>query len=197
MPKLYLVRHGQAAAGWAEDPDPGLDDLGRRQAETMADALAPLGPLPMLTSPLRRARETAVALEHRWATMAVVDAAVTEVPAPSDDLAERHAWLQMALGSTWTELGPRFVSWRTMVTDLLLGLREDTVVVTHFVAINAAIGRATDDDRVMVAPVGNASVTVFEHDRKVLHLVETGAPDAPGSPGPILPGTGAPGPVAS
>ncbi len=185
MPRLYLVRHGQASAGWGEDPDPGLDDVGRRQAETMADTLAPLGPLPMLTSPLRRTRETASALEHRWGTMAVVDAAVAEIPAPSDDLAERHAWLQTALGSTWTELGPRYVSWRTMVTDLLLGLREDTVIITHFVAINAAIGRATEDDRVMVAPVGNASITVFEHDRKILTLVEAGAIEEPGPAGEL------------
>jgi hypothetical protein len=30
--RLHLVRHGRAAAGWDTDPDPGLDDIGRRQA---------------------------------------------------------------------------------------------------------------------------------------------------------------------
>ena len=30
MTRVYMVRHGRAAAGWNVDPDPGLDDLGRR-----------------------------------------------------------------------------------------------------------------------------------------------------------------------
>ena len=52
--RLILVRHGRAAGGWDDDLDPGLDDLGRAQAEAMADLVAPLGPLPILVSPLRR-----------------------------------------------------------------------------------------------------------------------------------------------
>lgn len=174
MPRLYLVRHGQAAAGYGDDPDPGLDDLGHQQAEAMALQLAPIGPIPMLTSPLQRTRQTAAALERQWGTMAVVDPAVAEIPAPSDDLAERHAWIQQALASTWTDLGPRYTSWRTMVTDLFLRIREDTVIVTHFVAINAAIGVATGDDRVMCARVDNASVTIIDHDHKTLTVVQTG-----------------------
>lgn len=177
MPRLYLVRHGRASAGYGDDPDPGLDDVGRRQAEAMADRLAPIGPVPMLTSPLQRTRQTAAALERRWNTMAVVDTAVAEIPAPSDDLAERRVWIQQALRSTWTELGPRYTSWRTMVTDLFLRIHEDTVVVTHFVAINAAIGVATGDDRVLCAPVGNASVTIVDHDRHTLSVVEVGEAD--------------------
>lgn len=174
MPRLYLVRHGRAAAGFGEDLDPGLDEVGRAQAEAMADQLAPFGPLPMLTSPLRRTRETAAALERRWSTMAVVDLAVAEIPSPTDDLAGRRAWIGDALTSTWTDLGPRYRSWRTMVVDLLLRLREDTVVVTHFVAINAVLGHALDDDRVTVAHVDNASVTVVDHDHTALTIVEVG-----------------------
>ena len=33
MTRLYLVRHGRAAAGWNTDPDPGLDVIGQGQAE--------------------------------------------------------------------------------------------------------------------------------------------------------------------
>ena len=47
--KLYLVRHGHAAAGWGDHPDPGLDALGRAEAEAMAERLAPLGPLPLVS----------------------------------------------------------------------------------------------------------------------------------------------------
>jgi broad specificity phosphatase PhoE len=178
MPRLYLVRHGRATGGFGDDPDPGLDDHGRQQAESMAATLAPLGPLPMMTSPLRRARDTAEPLERHWNTMAIVDPGVGEVPAPSDDLAEREAWIRQAMGQTWAGLGPRYTSWRTMVTELLLRIREDTVVVSHFVAINAVIGHATGDDRVMCAPLGNASVTIVDHDHHTFSLVEVGEQDA-------------------
>lgn len=177
MARLYLVRHGKAAAGFGADRDPGLDATGHAQAEAMADALAPLGPLPSMTSPLRRTRETAQALERRWKTASLVEPAVAEIPTPDDDLAAREQWLRDALQLTWPELGPRYTSWRTMVTELLARLRDDTVIVTHFVAINAAIGVATGDDRVVCATVGNCSVTVLDNDHHKLHLVEVGRAD--------------------
>ena len=33
MPRLHMVRHGKAAAGFGESADPGLDALGKAQAE--------------------------------------------------------------------------------------------------------------------------------------------------------------------
>jgi broad specificity phosphatase PhoE len=178
MPRLYLVRHGRATGGFGDALDPGLDALGAQQAEAMADVLAPLGPLPMMTSPLRRARETVAALERRWNTVALVDSGVGEVPAPDEDLTAREAWIRQAMGKTWTELGPRYTSWRTMVTELLLRTKVDTVVVSHFVAINAVIGHATGDDRVMCAALGNGSVTTVDCDVHSFDVVEIGEQDA-------------------
>jgi broad specificity phosphatase PhoE len=197
---LYLVRHAQADAAWGEDPDPGLSPLGAAQAAATAHQLAPRGPLPIITSPLLRARQTAAALERHWNTLAIVEPGVGEVPSPSEDVGERQAWLQRALASTWPDLGPRYTSWRTMVTSLLGGLTHDTVVVTHFVAINAAIGAATGDDRVLCRSVGNASVTVLETSGHDLLLADqpplafgsdgttatSGFPGEVADPGPVL-----------
>jgi len=72
MPRLHLVRHGRAAAGWNVDPDPALDDLGQRQALEVAEKLTRLGPLPVLSSPLRRCRETSQPLAARWGVDVVV-----------------------------------------------------------------------------------------------------------------------------
>jgi broad specificity phosphatase PhoE len=191
VPRLYLVRHAEAAGGWADGADPRLSPRGVTQAEAMADRLAPLGPLPLITSPLRRARETAGALEGRWHTMGLVEPGVGEVPSPTENLAERQAWLQQALRSTWTELGPRYKSWRTMVTRLVMGLPQDTVVVTHYVLVNAVLGVAAGDDRVAIAPVGNASVTVVDVDHHKLTVVDGPGPSGraggdPGETGPVL-----------
>ena len=59
MARIHLVRHGKAAASWAEDFDPGLDGLGKAQAKDVAQALAHLGPLDVIASPLLRTQETA------------------------------------------------------------------------------------------------------------------------------------------
>lgn len=165
MTTLYLVRHGQAAAGWGTDHDPGLDDVGRSQAVAVAAALAPLGPLPIVVSPLRRTRETADAFAGMWPDVSpVVDQAVGEIPSPTDDLAGREAWLVGVLAGRWSDLDDGLSAWRRNVVDALLGMGDDTVVVTHFVAINAAVGAATDDDRLVCFRPDNCSVTLLEHD---------------------------------
>ena len=48
------------------EKDPGLDDLGHAQAKAAALILAPLGPLPIITSPLTRTRETSRPLAEIW-----------------------------------------------------------------------------------------------------------------------------------
>ncbi|TMK88979.1 MAG: histidine phosphatase family protein, partial [Actinobacteria bacterium] len=93
MSRLYLVRHGQPLARYDQDHDPGLDGVGRAQAEAAAAELASLGPLPVIASPLRRTRETAVPFERRWDVTASVDPRVGEIKSPTEDLTERSAWL--------------------------------------------------------------------------------------------------------
>src|SRR5215471_16104060 len=99
---LYLIRHGRPSAGFAEAQDPGLDEVGRMQAEAVAQELATLGPLSVLTSPLKRARETATPFETVWGVRARVEPAVAEIPTPSADPQTRSAWLHQALRGQWS-----------------------------------------------------------------------------------------------
>lgn len=174
MSRLYLVRHGKAAAGWGDDLDPGLDETGLAQAEAMADALAPLGPLPLVTSPLRRTRETAAALKRRWQTTARIEPAVGEIESPTTELSEREAWLRALMQGSWRD-APDLESWRQGVVEALKALDHDTVVVTHFVAINVVVGHATADDRVVCFVPDNCSVTVVTNDDGELRVSELGA----------------------
>ena len=159
---LTLVRHGKAAAGW-EDADPPLDDTGRAQAEAMAAALAG-DARPLFVSPLRRTRETANALERLWGVEATVEPAVGEVAAPMEGLDERVGWIGPFLRGTYAEAGPEYEKWRDSVLDVLRSLPDGAVVVSHFVAINVAIGKAWSDDSVTCHPVDNCSITVIEID---------------------------------
>jgi broad specificity phosphatase PhoE len=174
MARLYLVRHGKAAAAWGDDADPGLDDTGRAQAEAMAASLAPLGPLPVIVSPLRRTRETAAPLERRWGVAAVIEPRVAEVPSPAHELATRSAWLQGVMAGRWPEQDAGLLRWRAEVIAALLGRTHDTVVVSHYVAINVAVGAAHDDDRVLVFRPENCSCTILDTTDGRLRLVQLG-----------------------
>jgi len=173
--KLVLVRHGRAAAGWDTDPDPGLDALGERQAEAVAARLAPFGPWPIVSSPLRRCRETSTPLAGQWAVEVTIEPAVAEIPSPVGySLTTRVEWLRAAMQGTWSELGDRYTIFRDRVVARLVACEQDTVVFSHFIAINAAIGAAIGDDRLVIRSLDNCSVTTFEVVAGRLVLVEGG-----------------------
>lgn len=172
--RLHLVRHGRAAAGFGESHDPGLDEVGRTQAEAVARELAPLGPLPILTSPLKRTRETAAPLAKLWNVQPVVEEAVAEIPSPTDNLQGRVAWLRDFMAGSWRNASMPLATWREEVIAALLAIRADTVIFTHYIAINVAAGAALGDDRVVVFSPDNCSVTVLQNEGGVLRLIEKG-----------------------
>ncbi len=174
MTRIHLVRHGQAAAGFGAHKDPGLSALGRRQAEAVADLLAPLGPLPVYSSPLARAFETAQPLAAKWGCEVQLEPRVAEIPSPSDDLEERAAWLGQAMQGTWQALEPAYQQWRDGVAECLRAADEDCVMFSHYVAINAAVGVAQGDERLRIFAPDNCSVTTIEHIDGMLHAVALG-----------------------
>jgi len=170
--RLILVRHGEAAAGWSDDADPGLSELGQQQARDVADRLLTLSPRPILTSPLLRCRETAAPLAGKWGMAPIVADRVGEIKAPDHDVATRGPWLREVLAKRWIELPPDQQQWRAEVLACLLEQREDCVIFTHFVAINAALGSASADGRVVCRTVANCSTTILDSDGESLTLVE-------------------------
>ena len=174
MARLYMVRHGRAAAGF-DVADPGLDDLGRTQAQEAAKKLVVRGPARILTSPLLRARETAMPLARLWKREPIVEDAVAEIPSPSEfSVTERVPWLRKFMSGTWREADRMLAQWRENVVTTLAGITEDTVIFSHFIAINVGVGHVLADDRVVVFSPDNCSITVFESDKGTLKLVECG-----------------------
>ncbi len=173
-PTLYLIRHGRASAGFDQAYDPGLDAIGLAQAEAIANELEGLGPLPIVTSTLQRTRQTAAAFEKRWKVQARIEPAVAEIPSPTQDLQDRADWLRQAMRGRWSELAPQYQEWRDQVVAALVVLKTTTVVSSHFIAINVAVGAATQDDRVICFEPDNCSCTRLEVRDGRLHLVELG-----------------------
>jgi broad specificity phosphatase PhoE len=174
MARLYLVRHGRAAAGF-DVADPGLDSVGRTQAKAAAKTLQPLGPLAILTSPLARTRETSVPLAKAWGREPVVETAVAEIPTPSRlNVTTRVPWLRKFMAGSWRDADRELAEWRERVLSTLKSISEDTVVFTHFIAINVGVGHALSDDRVAVFSPDNCSITVMDASPAGLRLVERG-----------------------
>lgn len=175
MTTIYLIRHGQAEAGWSEQRDPGLDDTGRRQAEQAALALSGLGPLPILVSPLRRARETAYELEMLWRQPATVESRVAEIPSPSMTLAERGAWLKSLTRQRWQDLDEVIQGWRREAIQCLLEISQNTVVVSHFMIINAVVSWVRGEEGVVCCHPIQGSRTTLERDGETFRVLELGA----------------------
>jgi broad specificity phosphatase PhoE len=144
----------------------------------VAETLASIGPLPVLTSPLRRTRETAAALEARWPDCLRVEPRVSEIPspaAPEGQLADRGRWLARVMSGTWDDgLSEAVLEWRQCVLTALHEVVSDAVVVTHFVAINAAVGEARGDRRAVVFRPDYCSHTVIDNGGGRLAVVELG-----------------------
>lgn len=175
---LYLVRHGQAAAG-IEDRDPGLSELGRAQAERTAAALADRPIARLVVSPLRRTRETAEPLAKRFALLPELRSEVAEVFDPSMSIEERRAMIGPLMAGRWREQRPALLEWRQRALDAVLELarqavpgEREIVVVSHYIAIAAAVGAALGDDRVVPMEVPNCSITALAWDGSGLRLVQ-------------------------
>ena len=182
MPKLYLIRHAHPAARWGEDANPGLDAAGQEQAEAAARTLAQtLDRMPIYTSPLRRCRETARPLERVWQRSAEVFEPVAELPSPALDPGMRQQWLRQAMRGTWRELNdlapagsPDYLAWRRTLLDALAHLPQDSVIFSHFIAINVAVAAAHSREDIVCFWPDHASITCMEAENGSLRLVELG-----------------------
>lgn len=150
---LIVVRHGETEANAAGHllgrRDVALTDRGREQASRIAAALGSLDVAAVVSSPLRRARETAEALglpveiDDRWIELDYGDfegRPINEVRA--DEWERWRADLEFAppAGESLAALGRRV---RAACDDLAQTARErDVVVFTHVSPIKAALAWA-------------------------------------------------------
>lgn len=176
MARIYMVRHGRASAAYGEGMDPGLAAQGHEQAAAVAQKLRPLGPLTILSSPMRRTQETAAPLAKLWSRPPIIEPAVAEIPSPAGMTLEGRAeWLRGLMAGSWRGATRELAEWREACIASVAGLTADTVIFSHFVAINVVAGGATGDDRVVSFSPEYCSVTTFETDGVILRLVDKGS----------------------
>src|SRR5262249_15981968 len=187
MPLLYIVRHGRVAVAPADADDPELSPEGQAQALTVAAELRARlrAGLPVITSPLRRCRETAAPLCALWKIQPTVEPRVAEVPGPPEAAMARTEWIRRSLLVDWPQLinlgqslqqgyDATLVSWRAGVLQAIREYSRDVVIFSHFVPVNVLTGHATRSDRVACFLPDHTSVTVFETLGDGIRLVERG-----------------------
>ena len=162
--EIFLVRHGEAASSWGESPDPGLSELGLRQAVDVATQLRQLlvEPVQMISSPLQRAKETAAPLSRLLRQGVREDEAFREIPSPVP-LAQ------------WSEQGADLQAWRGKALGQLMELRQSAVIFTHFLVINAVVGHVLDRPQTLCFWPDNGSVTRLRLTGSSLELVTLGS----------------------
>ncbi len=176
MARIFMVRHGLAAAGFGEDMDPGLNETGHAQAEAVAERLKGIGPRPILASPLRRTRETAAPLARLWNRVPVIEPAVAEIPSPKGmSLDARVVWLRKLMAGSWRDVPPELAQWREACIAAIAGRTEDAVIFSHYVAINVLVGAAEGDDRVVVFSPENCAVTLLDTNTGPLRVLVKGS----------------------
>jgi len=179
--RLFLVRHGEAAAAWGDDPDPGLSAAGVAQAEAVAVRLAALGIAGAATSPLRRCIETAAPFARLASVEPRIEPCVAEIPTPADVI-DRKSWLRGLMDGGWADIAPAHArllrDWRMRLIWTLTASPQDQIVFTHFVAINVALGFALGSDAFVVDQPANCAVVAFERAQGGLRVTAHGAAGA-------------------
>ena len=182
MIQTFMIRHAKPRSAWgaAGDPDPGLDEAGRAQAEAAADALMALAagvrPSRVFASPLRRCRETAEPFARRIGAEVEIDPRFGEIPSPAHlPPAQRGPWLRAAFARTWSQIegGRDYDAWRRSVGEAVVE-RAGCAVFSHFVAINAAVSCANGSDAVMNINPDHAAILVFDAEAGRLALLDRG-----------------------
>ncbi len=181
MARLYLIRHGKPASIWGgDDDDPGLDETGQAQARAARDWLLALPetqrPTKVVSSPLRRCRETAEPTAAALGVAVEIDPRVGEIPTPAPLSAEaRGPWLRKSFAGTWADIEGDldYDAWRRDITASLVA-RGGTAVFSHYVATNAVVSQLVGDPNVLAFRPDHTSITVLETDGATLTLVEKG-----------------------
>ena len=124
---------------------------------------------------MARTRETALPLAAAWQVEPRIEPRVSEIASPVSGLEQRGKWLREIAVRDWPQLDEPLRQWRGQVLAALAELERDTVVVTHFIAINVAVGAAAGDDRVVNFRPDHCSVTVLRSTGGKLELVRRGA----------------------
>lgn len=194
--EFIIVRHGDPATGGVEDPP--LSDLGRRQAEATAAALAGTAMAALYVSPLLRARQSAEPLALATGLEPVVEERIAEFDQGQIYFSEKHAAEMDAktmLAKMEALKSPEFRD-RVLAGFDAIGAAhpDDTVaVVCHGGVISILVAAAVYNQSLLFLPEYGSVSRVRSHGgglRSLVSFNETSWLAGPDESGPAQPPAG-------
>lgn len=178
MTRVFYVRHGHPSPAVSRaQPDPSLSSRGQRQAQAAAERLSDRAGRPrVLSSPARRALQTATIIGERLGVAVVVDSDLSEIggAGDADDVTRRrvsHQWrngdraARHPGGETLGEALDRFTAVLSRAVEAYPG--DDLVMVSHgaFLAMGLLHLCEHDLDPMTVAGLAHCAVPELEIHR--------------------------------
>ncbi|MVF12901.1 histidine phosphatase family protein [Ketobacter sp. MCCC 1A13808] len=146
MIEILCIRHGQAAASWQENPDPGLSEEGTRQALGLVPVLRQEKIRSIISSPMQRTRQTASPLCKALHLPVTIDNNFCEIPTPAlVPLEKRLDWLRASSHLKWPQLEEGLHRWRDNILNSIRAIQTPTIIVTHFMVLNVVVGSIRGD----------------------------------------------------
>lgn len=185
--RLILIRHAAPvrAEGVASGADPELSELGHRQAQRLAEALAGEPIVDIVSSPLRRALETATPLADALGHTIRTEPGLAEYDYGMPDYIPMHE-LKAADPDAYRRMGegllPPYVdetAFRARVTDALDKVvanasgNQAVAVVTHGGAINVYLTGLLGAHRALAFAIAYTSVSRVLASRSGMRTIES------------------------
>ena len=143
MPKnrIILIRHGEASLSWQNSRNPGLSDLGNMQARSVAEMIIGMNTenFSIISSPKKRALETARPLAYKTQKKITIDETFTEIPSENIPNAEKMSWLKEIFSTDNEDLPGNISEWKNNIIKKILNFSKPKIIFTHFVVINVII----------------------------------------------------------
>lgn len=159
--QILLIRHGKPETGTG-DPDPALSEIGRAQARALAGFLSRCGIVSILSSPLRRAMETAAPTSERLG----LDVRVVDGLAEADRFGESYQSVE--------ELRRDPLTWRSFLADPIGYLGADPVAFKKAVLESVELALTGGGERAALFTHGLPINVVLAHTlclEKFTHFV--------------------------
>ncbi|WP_169568481.1 histidine phosphatase family protein [Sneathiella limimaris] len=175
MVEIWIVRHGEASSSWDQEADPGLSILGQEQAEAVTqEILKTFKPAKIVSSPLKRALETAAPLFEKLDARREINSNIAEIPSGDIPFAERRAWLNKLMKETWETQPENLQVWREGILSTLKSQTEDVVFFSHFMVLNVIVGFLTGSEKIVSFKPDNCAITKVSLADGELDLIDKG-----------------------
>ena len=174
--EIILIRHGEAASSWDDDQDPGLSNLGKSQAKAVRENLESFKShnFHLISSPKKRAIETAQPTSLAWESEVKIDDAFSEIPASNIKHERRMEWLKCMMNMDIAMLPKDVKEWRSRIIKKLKNIKSNSIIFSHFMVINVVVGYVKNHPMLLSMYPDNGSLTKIKVSNGKISLIKIG-----------------------